>query len=236
MTGMGENVAAMSGEERQRRADAERNRQRLLDAAQELFRERGLEVGVGEIAEKAGVGRGTLFRNFPTKEDLIAAIVVLRMRDVSERGIALRDAADPDEALFELLEHMAGEQQINRSLFEAIADAWLVNAEIRAGHVEVVGAVEGLLERAQAAGLVRRDVSAIDVLMLLKGVCEAAYSLSQIEPDIIQRHLDLIRAALAPDAKPARLRGRPPTLSDIEQAFPDIEEPPPVAAGTAGTP
>ena len=64
----------MSGDERRRRADAERNRRSLLDAAEELFRTRGLDVGVGEIAERAGVGRGTLFRNFPTKEDLIAAI------------------------------------------------------------------------------------------------------------------------------------------------------------------
>jgi AcrR family transcriptional regulator len=225
-------MTAMSGEERRRRADAERNRRRLLDAAQELFRERGLEVGVGEIAERAGVGRGTLFRNFPTKEHLIAAIVVLRMRDVSERGLSLRDAADPEEALFELLEHMAGEQQVNRSLFEAIADTWLANDEIRAGHVGVVQAVDGLLQRAQTAGLVRRDVSAIDVLMLLKGVCEAAYSLAQIEPNIIQRHLDLIRAALAPGAKPAPLRGRAPALSDIEEAFP---EPPEAVAAVRAT-
>jgi hypothetical protein len=67
---------------------------------------------------------------------------------------------------------------------------------------------------------------------LLKGVCEAAYSLAQIEPNIIQRHLDLIRAALAPDAKPAPLRGRAPTLSDIEQAFP---EPPEAVAAVRAT-
>ncbi len=66
------------------RADAERNRRRLLDAAESLFCERGLEVGVGEIAERAGVGRGTLFRNFPTKEHLIAAIVAQRMNDAND--------------------------------------------------------------------------------------------------------------------------------------------------------
>jgi AcrR family transcriptional regulator len=218
-------MPAMSGEERRRRADAERNRRRLLDAAQELFRERGLEVGVGEIAERAGIGRGTLFRNFPTKEDLIAAIVVERMHEASERGIALCAAPDPGEALFEFLEYMAGAQQVNRSLFEAIADAWLANEEIRAGHAEVIGAVDGLLAGAQAAGTVRDDISAIDLMMLLKGVCEAANALAQSDPNIVQRHLDLVRAALVPPATPAPLRGRPPTISDIEQAFLQPDEP-----------
>src|SRR5437764_8227329 len=206
-------MTAMSGEERRRRVDAERNRRRLLDAAQQLFRERGLEVGVGEIAERAGVGRGTLFRNFPTKEDLIAAIVVERMREATERGIGLRDAENPGDALFDFLEHMAGAQQLNRSLFDAVADTWLANTEIRAAHAEVIDALDGLLQRAQAAGVVRTDVGAVDLLFLLKGVCEAAGALSQIEPTIVQRHLDLVRAALAPPATPSPLRGRAPTLS-----------------------
>ena len=70
---MQQNTGAMTHEERHLRADAERNRVHLLQAATELFRERGLDAGVAEIAQRAGVGRGTLFRNFPTKEDLIAA-------------------------------------------------------------------------------------------------------------------------------------------------------------------
>ena len=93
-------MVEMSGEERRRRSDAERNRRRLLDAAEELFRTRGLDVGVGEIAERAGIGRGTLFRNFPTKEDLIAAIVVERMHEAAARGRELQGAEDPAEALF----------------------------------------------------------------------------------------------------------------------------------------
>lgn len=218
-------MPAMSGDERRRRVDAERNRRRLLDAAEQLFRERGLEVGVAEIAERAGVGRGTLFRNFPTKEDLIAAIVVERMREATERGIALRDAENPGEALFDFLEHMAGAQQLNRSLFDAIADTWLANTDIRAAHAEVIDALDALLRRAQATGSVRTDVGAVDLLFLLKGVCEAAGALSQIEPMIVQRHLDLVHAALVPPATAAPLRGRAPTLSDIEQAFPSAPAP-----------
>ena len=174
----------MSGEERRRRSDAERNRRRLLDAAEELFRTRGLDVGVGEIAERAGIGRGTLFRNFPTKEDLIAAIVVERMHEAAARGHELQGADDPSEALFVFLEYMAGTQQVNRGLFEAIADTWLANEEIRAGHTEIVEALEGLLARAQAVGAVRPDVGAMDLLFMLKGVCEAATALvSDRAPD-----------------------------------------------------
>ncbi len=223
----------MSGEERRRRSDAERNRRRLVDAAEELFRARGLDVGVGEIAERAGVGRGTLFRNFPTKEDLIAAIVVERMHEAAAAGRELQSAEDPGEALFAFLEQMAGAQQVNRGLFEAVADTWLANAEIRAGHHEVVGALEGLVARAQAVGAVRADVGAMDLLFMLKGVCEAASALSQTEPRIVERHLDLVRAALRPVADSPPLRGRPPTLSDIERPFADSE---PLAPAPAPAP
>src|ERR1700729_3422429 len=91
-------------EPRRLRADAQRNRRRLLEAATELFSERGLEVGVADIAARAGVGRGTLFRNFPSKEHLIAAIVVERMHESVERGRAALEAPDPGEALFALIE------------------------------------------------------------------------------------------------------------------------------------
>jgi AcrR family transcriptional regulator len=220
----------MSGEERRRRSDAERNRRRLLDAAEELFRTRGLDVGVGEIAERAGIGRGTLFRNFPTKEDLIAAIVVERMHEAAARGHELQGADDPSEALFVFLEYMAGTQQVNRGLFEAIADTWLANEEIRAGHTEIVEALEGLLDRAQAVGAVRPDVGAMDLLFMLKGVCEAATALSQTEPRIVERHLDLVRAALRPVEDAPPLRGRPPTLGDVQGSFGDAERPAPAPA------
>jgi AcrR family transcriptional regulator len=212
--------SAMPTEERHLRADAERNRGRLLQAAAELFSERGLDVGVAEIAQHAGVGRGTLFRNFPSKEHLIAAITVERMREVAVRGRELLDEAGPDTALFAFLDELAGRQQVDRALFEAVADEWLAHEDIRAAHREVIEALDGLLTRAQQAGAVRDDVSALDVLMMLKGVCQSAVAFAHIDPNMIGRHLDLLRAALLvqPDARP--LRGRAPTLTDIEQAFP----------------
>ena len=210
----------MTPADRALRADAERNRRRLLDAAQTLFRERGLEVGVAEIAQRAGVGRGTLFRNFPTKQDLIAAIVIDRMGEATQYGRKLLDAPDAGEALFSFLEEVAGRQQLDRCLFEAVADAFLANQDIRAAHAEIVGGLEELLTRAKDAGAVRSDVGAMDVLMLLKGVCEAAVAFAGSDTAVVPRQLDLVRAAISASDAQRPLRGRPPTLEDIERGLP----------------
>jgi AcrR family transcriptional regulator len=211
--------------ERALRADAERNRRRVLDAAEALFRERGLDVGVAEIAERAGVGRGTLFRNFPTKQDLVAAIVIEHMHEAIEYTRTLLDAPDAGEALFSFLEELVGRQQLDRCLFDAVADTFLANDEIRAAHAEVVAAVEKLLTRAKEAGAVRDDIVAMDVLMLVKGVFEVASAFASSEPGMVTRQLDLVRAAISAHAADRPLRGRPPTLADIERAFPHAERP-----------
>jgi AcrR family transcriptional regulator len=215
----------MSEADRHLRADAQRNRRRLLEAATAMFCERGLDVGVAEIAARAGVGRGTLFRNFPSKEHLIAAIVIERMQEAASRGRDLLDDSDPRGALFGFLEEMMGRQQLDRALFEAVADAFLANPEIRSAHAEVVGVLDALLRRAQERGTVRADVGALDVLMMIKGVCEAASAFRQIDPEIRERHLDLVLAALRAPAEMEPLRGRTPTLEDIERAFPAHDAP-----------
>jgi AcrR family transcriptional regulator len=221
----------MADEERRLRADAERNRRRLLDAAQILFREQGLEVGVGEIAKRAGVGRGTLFRNFPSKEHLVAAIVAERMRDAAVRGQELTDAEDPGGALFEFLEEIVGRQQVDRGLFEAVAEDFLANDEIREAYEEVVDTLDQLVARAKKVGAVREDVCGIDVLMMVKGVCESATAFSHINPRIVERQLDLVRAAISVPAASEPLRGPAPTVEDMALAF--AGDPPATARGRA---
>lgn len=206
----------MTVEERHLRADAARNRTRLIEAATKLFGERGLDVSVAEIAEAADVGRGTLFRNFASKEDLIAAIVAQRMHEACASGRRLLDAPDAGDALFEFLREMMGRRELDRALFEALDDTWLARKEIREAHAEVVGVIDGLLVRAQDQGSVRRDIGAMDVVMLFKGACVAASAFSHLDPTLIDRHVDLLRASIAarPDAPP--LRGRTPTLEQVE--------------------
>jgi AcrR family transcriptional regulator len=213
---MEQNPHAME-ERRTMRADAERNRRRLLDAATQMFCERGLDVGVGEIAQQAGVGRGTLFRNFPSKEHLIAAIVVERMTESINRGRAALEAPDAGEALFELIEQSVGRSQTDRALFDAIGDTWLANDEIRQIHTELLSMLDALVRRAQEAGAVRTDIGAVDVLMMIKGVCEAVSSFQHVDPDVALRQLDLIRSAISVPGSPQPLRGRPPTVEDLER-------------------
>jgi AcrR family transcriptional regulator len=203
------------------RADAERNRRLLLDAAAAAFAEHGLEVGVGEIASRAGVGRGTLFRHFPTKEHLIAAVVVDRMHQASGRGHELLADPDPGGAIFTLLAAMVESAQTDRALFEAVNDTVLANEDIRAAHAELTDVLDRLLRRAQDAGAVRDDVGALDLLMMFKGVCEASRPFNG--SDIAARQLELVRAALRPVPAGERLPGRPPTLDDMERAFPQTE-------------
>jgi AcrR family transcriptional regulator len=206
----------MTVEERHLRADAARNRQRLLQTAAVLFRERGLEVSVADIAEAAGVGRGTLFRNFASKEDLIAAIVAERMAEASARGRELLgEASSGSDALFEFLSEMMGRQQVDRALFEALDDTWLAREELRQGHAEVIAAIDELLRRAQAEGSVRRDIGAMDVMMLFKGACVAAMSFAHLDPAIIDRQLDLLRASISAGNDAPPLRGRTPRLEDL---------------------
>ena len=199
------------------RADAERNRRRLLDAATEMFCERGLEVGVAEIAHQAGVGRGTLFRNFPSKEHLIAAIVVERMTESITRGRAALEEPDAGEALFALIEQSVGRSQTDRALFDAIGDTWLANEEIRETHSELLAVLDALVRRAQDAGAVRTDISAVDVLMMIKGVCEAVSSFQHVNRDVALRQLDLIRSAISTPGGERPLRGNPPTVEDLER-------------------
>jgi hypothetical protein len=81
-----------------------------------------------------------------------------------------------------------------------------------------MGALERLLERAQRAGVVRADVGAVDVIMMIKGVCEAAVALGHVNPAVAERQLDLVRAALSASHGGAPLRGEPPTMDDLEKA------------------
>ncbi|MGH2916833.1 MAG: TetR/AcrR family transcriptional regulator [Solirubrobacteraceae bacterium] len=212
-------------EPRALRADAERNRQRLLAAATEMFCERGLDVGVGEIAHHAGVGRATLFRNFPTKEDLIAAILIDRLHQSADRGRAALQAPDPGSALFSLIESSICVSQTDRALFDALDDAWLGNDEIRGAHAELVGVLDALLSRAQDAGAVRPDIGAVDLMMMIKGVCEAQSAFQHVNPDVALRQIDLLRAALRSGGEQCPLRGHPPSLSDLDQSLAPPAEP-----------
>jgi AcrR family transcriptional regulator len=143
------------------RADAQRNLDRLLDAAAEVFAEQGCDASVDEIARRAGVGHGTVFRRFPTKDALLGAVLGERLRVLTA---AADDAlADPDAgAAFERFFRYAAEEYGRNRALEGL-DRCRSTREAETFYT----AVAQLVERAQHAGALREDVSAKDVLLLI---------------------------------------------------------------------
>ncbi len=202
--------------QRHQRADAARNRRRLLVVAEEVFRESGLEAGVGEIAERAGVGRGTLFRNFPTKQDLIIAVVLERIDEALSEGEAMLQSAGENEILFPFMKAMIGRQHMDRALFEAVGqDAFLSDARMLQAHAAIIELIDRLIAHDQGLGYVRDGLGAVDMLMLVKGACAVATSMAELGPQALDRHLSLVRGAIAAPGREYPLEGTAPTFDDL---------------------
>jgi AcrR family transcriptional regulator len=166
------------------RVDAQRNRARILEAAEVLLAAEGIEAPVDGIAEKAGVGVGTLYRHFPTKEKLCEAVLLERLSRLTLDARALADAEDPAAAFFGFLEHVVAEAAAKRDLLVAVMGAG-VEFEVAAADVKegLREAMDTLLRRAQSAGGVRSDVSALMVMSLVGATCQAAAHASAAPAD-----------------------------------------------------
>jgi AcrR family transcriptional regulator len=197
------------------RADAERNRRRILDAARAAFAEHGLGVGVDAVARAAGVGVGTLYRRFPTKEELLRAVVDDRIEDLRRRLEAVAVHEDPWEAFAAAAETLAGAVARDHGFFQALQQAHPVLPAAREdARRATVEAVAPVLRRAQEAGVVRGDLVPLDVL----GLCSVAARLPrarlEADPEIWRRYLGVVldgmRAAAAhplPHPPPAEPTG-----------------------------
>lgn len=159
------------------RADAARNRARVLEVAYETFAADGLSVPIDEIARRAGVGAGTVYRHFATKEALFQAVIAERIRGVVEEGRSLLTEADPAEAIFMFLRSMVLQWgAADRGLVDALAGSGIdVNTLVPEAEDEYLTVVGDLLAAAQRAGTVRSDITVADVKALLVG-CQAMQS------------------------------------------------------------
>ena len=151
------------------RADAQRNRRRILEAAEATFATEGIAVPVDVVAERAGVGVGTLYRHFPTKEALFEAIVLQKLDDL-ECAVRVGEDAEPTAAFFSFLMQMADEASLKHDLFDALAAAG-IDFKSRCGdRVQAVkSALDDLRQRAVADGGVRPDVTTDQVMGLVIG-------------------------------------------------------------------
>ena len=157
------------------RADARRNRDQILRAADEAFAEEGLAVPVDEIARRAGVGAGTMYRHFPTKEALFEAVLISHMDAIAERGRELASHEDAGAALFEFLSCLAQEFASKKNLIDALAGAGIdVKARASDSKRAVEEAFATLVNRAQEGGYIRTDVTIHDLFALVMGTCSMA--------------------------------------------------------------
>jgi len=158
------------------RADAQRNREKVLRAARECFALSGFGVAVDEIAARAGVGPGTVYRHFPTKEALFEAVIAARLTDLIDDARARAHADDAGAAFFGFLARIAGEATTKRDLPDAITITGSLQNDLN-------GALDVLLRRAQQAGAVRAGVTTSDLIVLLKGLFAGMGEVSPGDPD-----------------------------------------------------
>ena len=187
---------ASAGAARPMRADAIRNHEKILIAAEETFALEGVLVPIDVIAERAGVGIGTLYRHFPTKEALYEAIVTTRVTHLIETARSYESDADPGHALFSFLRQFAQQAAAKRDLFEALNQAGIdVKSQFSDLLSQLMSTVDVLRERAVAVGAIKDDVSTTDILTLISGSCHAAGH-NGVDNDALQRLLDIVIAGI----------------------------------------
>ncbi|WP_406305330.1 TetR/AcrR family transcriptional regulator [Streptomyces sp. NBC_00885] len=185
-------------QERPLRADAARNRARLLDVATEVFTARGVSVPTEEIARIAGVGVGTLFRHFPTKEALLEAVMVRRLEEMAAQTAQLAAETGPAEAFFAcfrlVVEQSAGKNEFAQALAAAGVN---VHASLQEPTMEIQARLAELLTGAQEAGAVRPELGLPEFVALLAGVGRAMEQLGA-DPAPRERIFEVVFDGLRP--------------------------------------
>ncbi|SDK58542.1 transcriptional regulator, TetR family [Glycomyces sambucus] len=192
------------------RADAVRNRRLLLAAAADEFAEHGLDASVADIARRAGVGKGTVFRHFATKDDLVAAILTDRMDALHHLGERLLASGDPAAAVREFLTAAAAQRQERDLSFLAAATESM--PEVAAARDRMMATIDAVVARARDHGAIRADITGTDVFLLMCAPNYVAGYVPDAVPDLWRRYLAVILDGLSPEgAQPLPIQ--PPTLT-----------------------
>ncbi len=200
----------MPGQEsgRRPRADAERNRNRLLDAARAAFADGQDPVTLDQIAKEAGVGIGTLYRHFPTREALVEALYRKELADLCASADDLLKTHAPEDALRAWMDRFAGYVTAKREMGEALRAVFAAGTvTVSQARVELTGAVQTILAAGAATGELRDDVRPEDVVAMIVGTF-AATSLAGGQEQL-ERMLDLLMDAIrgskkTKESKPGR--------------------------------
>jgi AcrR family transcriptional regulator len=186
------------------RADAARNRARVLEVAYETFAAEGLAVPIDEIARRAGVGAGTVYRHFPTKEALLSALNDELFAVLAVHARTLLTLEDPWEAFTRVMWFGAEKTAGDRAFTEIISETRKLPARTSPGKEDLIVTVGELMDRCKAAGKMRADAIVEDIGLLMCGVGSA----SQMEhpvPDAWRRHLAIVLDGLRAEAASGEL-------------------------------
>jgi AcrR family transcriptional regulator len=156
---------------RQLRADARRNRERILEAAKEVFGEQGADAQMDDVARRAGVGVGTVYRHFPNKDVLMGELVTEKFRWITENTRAALEDDDAWQAFQQLLGKCAEEMAQNNALRDALRDVGAAYEYAEPARLEMEAATDKLVKRAQRQGELRKDFKAPELGMLMGGIC-----------------------------------------------------------------
>jgi AcrR family transcriptional regulator len=151
------------------RADARRNRERVLIAAREAFAAEGPGVSLDDIARRAGVGPGTVHRHFPTKDALFTAVIIDRLSELASEARDLAGAAEPGTAFFTFLDQLAEAARNNVALQTAFTDSNELHLSLADTGAALEAALTTLLTQAQRAGAVRTDIDVRDLHAVMSG-------------------------------------------------------------------
>lgn len=190
------------------RADAERNRRRILAAAAEVFAERGIDACTSEIARRAGVGTATLFRRFPSKDDLVLAIFEERMAALEAAAREGLGDPDPGAGLRSFLEAAARLQAEDLGFCQSVGTVIFGDPRARERHEQLLELSGRLLRAAQAAGAVRADLEPDDLPFLTQAATLSVQALGA-DPELHRRYLGLIFDGLSPSAATPLQPGAP---------------------------
>ena len=181
------------------RKDAAHNRERLLEAARELFAEHGLGVTLNDIAHHAGVGVGTAYRRFANKEEVIDALFEERLRAVETAARESLDESDPWRALAGYLERTLQMQFGDRGLHQILNDPTLGDERVRDVRLRIAPLTVTLVERARDAGVVRPDLAPTDVIFIQAAMSPIIDSTRTIAPELYKRYLALMLDGIRPN-------------------------------------
>jgi AcrR family transcriptional regulator len=191
--------------ERPLRRDAERNRQRILDAARVVFAERGLGGSHDDIAREAGVGVGTVYRRFPDKEQLIDALFEARIEEIADVARAAVDHPDPWEALVGFLMRTQELQSQDRGLKEIVLGGARGAERAVAARSLIAPLAAQVLERAKNAGVVRGDIELTDIPLIQLAIGTIAESSRDVAPDVWRRMMTVVVDGLRADCAQSEL-------------------------------